>query len=565
LEASFTPKIKSLTFLILLVSAINLKAQKPHFRDKKVANDVLEYVSVLASDSMQGRMTASTGERMAAEYIAKEFKSIGLAPAGQQNFYQPIIVPNMRMANQSTMLMIADTIQTLFTDFYPVSMSTNRGQYSGETINIGYGIADDGLKHNDYRGKELEGRAVLLNIGIPGGSHPNNKFIGWKDIERRVEYAKSKGVLAVILYTTDSTAAPSGTLAKRSANSGIPVVYSNKDLGMITATVSEIIIDILMLSTNGQNVLGYIDNGAQNTVIIGAHHDHLGKGRKGGSMEENPTKIHNGADDNASGVAGLLTLAKEVKRKSKKYKNNNYLFIAFTGKEQGLIGSKHFINSALYAKYTVNYMLNMDMIGHLDSTSKTLIINGVGTSPAWKQAMAKTRICKRKIAEIKTTEGDISTSDHTSFYQNGIPAIHFFTGQHQHYHTSTDDVAIINAGGEAFVLRYMWKLMRKLDKQGKVGYTKTKDVSTLLNPKVYLGITPDYEYKGFGLRVDGIQMNKAGESAGLKKGDIILQIGSTKIQKIQDYNKVSNTFNLGEEINITVQKGTETKILKVQF
>ncbi len=535
MEASFTPKIKSLTFLILLVSSINLLAQKPHFRDKKVANDLLEYVSVLASDSMQGRMTASPGERMAAEYIAQEFKSIGLAPAGQQNFYQPIIVPNMRMANQSTMLMIADTLLTLFTDFYPVSMSTNRGQYSGETINIGYGIADDGLKHNDYRGKELEGKAVLLNIGIPGGSHPNNEFIGWKDIERRVEYAKSKGVLAVILYSTDSTAAPSGTLAKRSANSGIPVVYCHKDLGTITSTVSEIIIDILMLSTNGQNVLGYIDNGAQNTVIIGAHHDHIGKGRKGGSMEENPTEIHNGADDNASGVAGLLILAKEVKRKSKKYKNNNYLFIAFTGKEQGLIGSKHFINSELYAKYTVNYMLNMDMIGHLDSTSKTLIINGVGTSPAWKQAMAKTRICKRKIAEIKTTEGGISTSDHTSFYQNGIPAIHFFTGQHQHYHTSTDDVAIINAGGEAFVLRYMWKLMRKLDKQEKVNYTKTKDVSTMLKPKVYLGITPDYEYKGTGLRVDGIQMDKAGESAGLKKGDIILQMGSTKIQDSLKY------------------------------
>jgi Zn-dependent M28 family amino/carboxypeptidase len=565
LEASFTPKIKSLTLIIILASSASLLAQKPHFRDKKVANEVLEYISVLASDSMQGRMTASPGERMAAEYIAQEFKSIGLAPAGEQNFYQPIIVPNMRMANQGTMLMIADTILTLFTDFYPMSMSTNQGQYSGETINIGYGIADDGLKHNDYRGKELEGKAVLLNIGIPGGSHPNNKFIGWEDIERRVEYAKSKGILAVILYTTDSTAAPSGTLAKRSANSGIPVVYSNKDLSTITSTVSEIIIDILMLSTNGQNVLGYIDNGAQNTVIIGAHHDHLGKGRQGGSKEQNPTEIHNGADDNASGVAGLLILAKEVKRKSKKYRNNNYLFIAFTGREQGFIGSKHFIKSELYTKYNVNYMLNMDMIGHLDSTSKTLIINGVGTSPAWKEAMAKTRICNRKIAEIKTTEVGISTSDHTSFYQNGIPAIHFFTGQHRHYHTSTDDVAIINAGGEAFVLRYMWKLMRKLDKQGKFSYTKTKDVSTMFDSKVSLGITPDYEYTGIGLRVGGTEMDKLGESAGLKKGDIILQMGSTKIQHIQDYKTVLNTFNPGEKITVTVQRGTETKILKVQF
>jgi Zn-dependent M28 family amino/carboxypeptidase len=565
LEPSFTPKIKSLTLFILLTISASSFAQKPHFKDKKVASEVLEHIAILTSDDMQGRLTASPGERMAAEYIAKEFKSIGLAPAGQQNFYQPIIVPNMRMANQSTMLMIADTILTLFTDFYPVSMSTNRGQYSGETINIGYGIADDGLKHNDYRGKELEGKAVLLNIGIPGGSNPHNRFIAWKNIERRVEYAKSKGVLAVILYTTDSTAAPSGTLAKRSANSGIPVVYCHKDLGTITSTVSEIIIDILMLSTNGQNVLGYIDNGAQNTVIIGAHHDHLEKGPKGASMEKNPTETYYGADDNASGVAGLFILAKEVKRKPRKYKNNNYLFVAFTGKEQSLLGSKHFINSDLYAKYNVNYMLNMDMIGHLDSTTKTVIINGVGTSPEWNKAIGKTRICKRKIDKIKANESSVGTSDHTSFYMNGVPAIHFHTGPHQHYRTSTDNIAIINAGGEAFVLRYMWKLMRKLDRLGKVNYTKTKDASTTFISKVTLGITPDYVYKKTGLRVDSVKADNAGERSGLKDGDIILQIGSTKIQKIQDYNKVSNTFNLGEEINIIVQRGTETKILKVQF
>jgi hypothetical protein len=565
LEVSFTPKIKGTTLLILLVISASSFAQKPHFKDKKVAREVLQHITVLASDDMQGRLTASPGERMAAEYIAQEFKSIGLTPAGQQNFYQPIIVPNMRMAKQSTLLMIGDTLMALFTDFYPVSMSTNRGKYAGETINIGYGIADDGLKHNDYRNKELQGKAVLLNIGIPGGSHPQNNFIGWKDIERRVDYAKSKGVVAVILYTTDSTDAPSGTLAKRLGNSGIPVVYCNRDLSRITSTVSQIVIDILMLSTNGQNVLGYIDNGAQNTVIIGAHHDHLGNGQKGGSLEENPTEIHNGADDNASGIAGLLILAKEVKRKSKKYKNNNYLFIAFTGEEQGLIGSKHFINSDLYTKYKVNYMLNMDMIGHLDSTNKTLLLNGVGTSPAWNQAIAKTRICKRKIAKIKTTESGIGASDHTSFYINGVPAIHFFTGQHQHYHTSTDNTAIINAGGEAFVLRYMWKLMRKLDKQGKIDYTKTKDESTMFDFKVTLGILPDYVFQGVGLRVEEVEIDKVGGRAGLLNGDILLQIGSTKILDIQDYKKAIADIIPSEETAITVQRGTETKILKVQF
>ena len=565
MQASFLHNTKKVILLIVLAITVNSYAQKPHFKDKKVSKEVLNHISALASDSMQGRYTATAGERMAAEYIAKEFEAIGLAPAGRQEYYQPMIVPNMRMAKQNTSLILGDDTMALFTDFYPISLSTNRGQYKGETINIGYGISDDGLKHNDYKDKELQGKAVMINIGIPGGSNPHNRFIGWEDLEYRVEYAKSKGAVAVVLYASDSTKAPSGTLVKTVENSAIPVVYTNKNLSTITSAVSEIVVDILFLSTNGHNVLGYIDHGAQNTVIVGAHHDHMGKGRKGGSWEENPMEVHNGADDNASGVAGLFILAREIKRKPRKYKNNNYLFIAFTGQEQGQLGSKHFITSDLYPKYDVNYMVNLDMIGHLDTSNKTLLINGVGTSPTWNKAIAKTKICKRKIAKIKTTESGIGPSDHMSFYVNGIPAVHFSTGHHQHYHTSTDDVSIINAGGEAFALRYIWKLMRTLDQQGKVAYSKTKDGNTLLDLKVTLGIVLDEVYEGVGLRVAGVHNDKKGKKVGLLSGDVILSVGPHKIQNLQDYIDALNIFKPSDKTTLTIKRGTETKLLNVQF
>ncbi|MEK7257124.1 MAG: M20/M25/M40 family metallo-hydrolase, partial [Bacteroidota bacterium] len=174
---------------------------------------------------------------------------------------------------------------------------------------------------------------------------------------------------------------------------------------------------------SGKNVVGYLDNGAKTTIVIGAHYDHLGLGMPGSSLHAGEPAVHNGADDNASGVACMIYLAEHLKKS--KAKSNNYLFIAFSGEELGLYGSKNFTNEPTIDLKTINYMLNMDMVGRLNE-EKVLAINGAGTSPVWKEELAKIAVGGIK---VKTSDSGVGPSDHTSFYLKDLPVLHFFTGQ----------------------------------------------------------------------------------------------------------------------------------------
>jgi hypothetical protein len=559
-------------------------AQKPHFKEKKTARQVKKHVKYLADDDLAGRLTGTAGETKSAEYIAKQFEKIGLTPFGNFKYLQNMTVPNMRMAQGNSSLMLDGKVLTLFSEHYPISLSSNNGSYKGEAINVGYGIEDPGLKTTNYKGKDVKGKTVIINIDIPGGANEHNRFVSWDDLEFRIDYAKSKGVKAVIFYSADAKLAPTGTLAKVIDNSNIPVIFVKKDLSEKETYNVDLNIDILLLSTESYNVLGYIDNGAKSTVVIGAHHDHLGSGSKGGSLSETDGEIHNGADDNASGVSALIELAKTVKN-SKYYKNNNYIFAAFTGGEQEQQGSKYFIDKAFENKLgeKISYMVNLDMIGHLDSTKKVLMINGIGTSPDWNKAIKKVSYPKRKIATVKTTESGIGSSDHTSFYKNEIPAIHFTTGYHQHFHKPTDDAGIINYGGEAFVISYISRFLCEMDKisensqtaikqgevyklnpNGKIEFTKTDGLGyTNFNP--ISGILPDYTFEGEGLLVDGVKSNMPADVAGLLKGDIVTALNGRKIQNIQDFMKVMDSINKGDKISFRIKRENETKERYVQF
>ncbi|MEY2925452.1 MAG: hypothetical protein RLZZ337_2002, partial [Bacteroidota bacterium] len=369
-----------------------------------------------------------------------------------------------------------------------------------------------------------------------------------------------------IYYSANKDNFPSGELAKSISNLGIPILFVNKDLSDKLTPYISLNIDILLLSSMANNVVGYIDNGSTNTVVIGAHHDHLGYGENGNSLAETEGEIHNGADDNASGVAALIELAKIIKKKKKRYANNNYLFVAFTAEEMGLLGSKFFLEEYKLPFEMYNYMVNMDMVGHLDSTQKTLIINGVGTSPAWNIVKDKVKYSEKKIANIKTTESGIGASDHTSFYLKDIPAVHFFTGQHPFYHKPSDDIEIVNINGEAFVISYISRWLCEMEKQGKVEFTKTKDESQgRMSFKVTLGVMPDYVYDGEGMRIDGVKEGKPGANAGIVKGDIVLSMNGKAITNMQDYMKALGELNEGDKIPVVIKRGTEIIELQVQF
>jgi len=311
----------------------------------------------------------------------------------------------------------------------------------------------------------------------------------------------------------------------------------------------------------GHNVVGYIDNRAKTTIVIGAHYDHLGKGEFG-SRHTGEAAIHNGADDNASGVAALLYIAERLK--SSKAKKNNYLFIAFSAEELGLIGSKAYVAAPTFDLATANYMLNMDMVGRLNAES-TLAINGAGTSPIWKETLSKITAGNLKIT---TTDSGVGPSDHTSFYLKDIPALHFFSGQHTDYHKPEDDAELINFEGIKRISDYMVALVESLDKSGKLAFTKTKDEQEgkqAARFKVSLGVMPDYVYTGEGLRVDDVISGRTAEKAGLQRGDIIIEIGDTKVTDIYSYMEGLAKFKAGDKTTVVAKRGEDLIKAQVEF
>lgn len=312
------------------------------------------------------------------------------------------------------------------------------------------------------------------------------------------------------------------------------------------------------------NVVGYLDNQAANTIIIGAHYDHLGMNGQNSSLDANPqNKIHNGADDNASGVAGVLELARYFSTNNEKEKNN-FLFLCFSGEELGLLGSKYFADHSPVDLNTVNFMINMDMIGRLDPQTKTVIVHGTGTSPVWEPLLKK---LENDNLKVKTDSSGTGPSDHTSFYLKNLPVLHFFTGAHSDYHKPSDDWEKINFEGEVSVLKLIAGVIENLDSEPKLAFLKTKsNVQTSRSAfKVTLGIMPDYSSSGEGLKVDGVTEGRPGHKAGIQTGDVIIKLGDVEIKNIQHYMDALGKFEKGQTVPLKVKRNNEELDLSVTF
>jgi hypothetical protein len=309
----------------------------------------------------------------------------------------------------------------------------------------------------------------------------------------------------------------------------------------------------------GKNVIGYLDNGASNTVVIGAHYDHLGLGGEG-SLHAGEAAIHNGADDNASGVAAMLELARMLSN-SADMKQNNYLFIAFSGEEKGLWGSKSFVKSPTIPLANMNYMINMDMVGRLDSNK--LAINAVGTSKTWSKALDQANTLS---FELIKGESGIGPSDHTSFYLEGLPCLHFFTGQHGDYHKPSDDFDKVNVAGVKAVADFIYRVIGAVEKEGKLDYQQTKsNQEDTPRFKVTLGVMPDYMFQGDGMKIDGIIPNRPAEKAGLQRGDVVIKMGDVDIKDMQSYMQGLGQFEAGDKAIVLVKRGSEELSVEVEF
>ena len=312
------------------------------------------------------------------------------------------------------------------------------------------------------------------------------------------------------------------------------------------------------------NVVGYIDNGAQNTVVLGAHFDHLGYGEDGNSMIRTGEKnIHNGADDNASGTAAMMELAKMIKKS--KLKKTNYLFIAFSGEELGLYGSKYFVEHPTISLSTVTYMVNMDMVGRMNDSTKVVTIGGFGTSPTWTNII-KTD-AKNNPFTIKLDSSGSGPSDHTSFYRKDIPVLFFFTGLHTDYHKPSDDAPKINFNGELAVVKYIYNVLGSTNDLPKLVFTKTREQQTGTSTRftVSMGIMPDYTFTGAGVRVDGVSEGRAAQKAGLKTGDIVTQLGEHKVSSVEVYMQALSKFKKGDATKVKVKRGNEELEFDIVF
>lgn len=311
-------------------------------------------------------------------------------------------------------------------------------------------------------------------------------------------------------------------------------------------------------TVTGTNVLGYIDNQAEHTIIIGAHYDHLGYGDEGSLHRGKTQEIHNGADDNASGVAIMLDLAARLQGKNTA---NNYLFMAFSGEEMGLLGSNYFAKNATLDLAKANYMINMDMVGRLKQDS-TLAVYGVGTSPRFKQTLASNNTHFKLIEH----ESGIGPSDHTSFYLQDIPVLHFFTGQHDDYHKPGDDTEKLNYKGMDLISDYILAVISELDDNGKLAFRKTKNESEETPRfKVGLGVVPDYMFDGEGMRIDGISEEKPAQKAGLQKGDIVVKLGDSTVTDMMSYMKALSVFSAGDSTTVVVKRAGSDVEKQIQF
>ena len=544
-------------FLVQISFAQKKKTPKLSKADNTTVTNLQAHISYLANDKLEGRRAGTNGEKLAGEYISQKFEEAGLQPKGSEGFFQPFEIYDGKQINSATHFIINENNLAVDKDFFPFPFSQS--------------ISIEALPSIAVQEADMPWFYDLKETLEENKNNPHfdlNEYI-----RSNAKKAKSRGASAVILYNTSATDDKLKFDSKdRTEKLDVPVVYVFKEAAKKYFTDQTATLDIKMKvdvgekKRTGRNIIGYLDNGAARTVVIGAHYDHLGYGEDGNSMLRTGEKaIHNGADDNASGTAALIELARILK--SAKQKNNNYLFIAFSAEELGLNGSKFFTEHPTIDFSKVNYMINMDMVGRLNDSSQVVTIGGYGTSPQWSSLIDPNN--KKNPFVIRIDSSGTGPSDHTSFYRKDIPVLFFFTGLHTDYHKPTDDFDKINYIGETKIINYISSVvLSPLTTNQKLAFTKTRETQTtssLRSGGVTMGIMPDYTFAGTGIRCDGVTDGRPAQKAGLKAGDIIIKVGEYNISSMDSYMQTLGKFQKGEKAKVKFKRGNEEMETEVQF
>lgn len=533
--------------------------------DKNQAIGIKNDVEFLANDNLEGRAPGTAGIDAARDFIAKRFQKAGVEPMGEDNsYFQAFDVPEPVLVDaDKTYLNLKKSSLKSGADVYPVAYSAN-ATATGKTVWVGYGISAPDLNYDDYKKvSSLTGKIAVMDVSSPDGIHPHSAYIKYHDLGERIAIAKGKGAVGVILVNLSGTAENPKSVFKKIRSAGVPVLFvSEVKAATQLKKGDEVTMTVAMSEqrADAYNVVGFVDNGMPTTIVIGAHYDHLGWGGEG-SRALGVHEVHNGADDNASGTAALMALADDLAKKDT-LTRHNYLFIAFTAEERGLLGSNYFVNHPTYPIEKMAYMINMDMVGRLRDSQ--IQVSGVGTATEWNDIFATVRCFD---INYKLDASGVGPSDHTSFYNQGVPVLHFFTGSHEDYHMPADDSDKINFKGIAEIVSLIKTILVKTNGMERLDFQQTKNEETreVAAFSVTLGVMPDYMYEDGGLKIDGVSEGKPASAAGLQKGDIITEMGEYEIVDIYAYMKALSVFKKGDEVKLTYLRDGEKKHTHVKF
>lgn len=544
------------------------------------AAKIQQSVTYLASDELDGRRTGTAGANEAAKYIAKEFERLGLRPAPATDSRKinvmlarylqtfPYIGRVELGKNNALSARTAETLNfRVGEDWMPLGISTNKKLDLTEVVFAGYGISAKELNHNDYKGTYSKTQVAVIQKGTPDGDNPHGKFTTAGQLRFKVAAAQSAGVGALLIISSEEDL-KNDALARlhydNAGLAGIPVAVISKQTAEKLKNAKQVTLstDVMRVDVAAHNVVGVIEGSdpvlKDESIIIGAHYDHLGRGGEG-SLAAREGEIHHGADDNASGTAGVLELARIFSTQRPKLKRT-LVFIAFSGEEEGLLGSNYYVNHPLMPLDKTVAMINMDMIGRMKD--RKLIVGGVGTAKEWRQLITAG---SNGAFELTMNEDGYGPSDHSMFYSKQIPVLFFWTGTHNDYHKPSDTFEKINYNDEARILSLVARIVKDVDAADpRLTFTTAKsDPPRGGGFRVYLGTIPNYADTNDGLLLDGVRDDSPAAKAGLKAGDKIVKIGNREVKNVYDYTAALGDMKAGQEYVIEVKRGEEKLTLKI--
>ncbi len=595
--------MKKHILLITLLFALSVKIFAQTSNPEITTNELKFTIGFLASDSLKGRKPGTDGINTAADFIKDNFVKAGLTPLFESGFQDFELITKASLGKKNNLYFMG-VKGVAAKDFTPLAFSKN-ALLNTKIVFAGYGLTvkTDSINWDDYKGVDVKGKWVMLLKGHPELSNNESKFNDYADERTKVLAAEDKGASGVIFITPVELDKSDELMPlnydKSPSLANIPVINITRKLAdtILTLSKKEKIADIekkinttkksisfmiyekLLIESDVQlqkqttkNVVAMLEGSdpvlKNEYVVIGAHYDHLGMGGVGsGSRMPDTVAVHNGADDNASGVAGIIELAQKLSAEKTSLKRS-IIFVAFSAEEMGLIGSKYLVKHLPVKAEQVKAMINLDMVGRLSLTEPSLMVGGTGTSAETEDILKE--LATKTTIPLKYSPEGYGASDHAAFYAENIPVFFLTTGAHVDYHTPFDDADRINYDGEKQVLDFAYILSKKIINLPKA--LTFKEAGPKSNGgykgglKVTLGIMPDFAAQdNKGLRADLVRKDGPAEKAGMLKGDIITAIDGKSVKNVYEYMARLKSLQKGQLISVDVLRNGQKIVLLVQL